>query len=1023
MVNITHPELAETKAQALPPASLDTLKQMREDMCSISASRDFKLQSNQRFLRRVLSPDSPTRNLLMVHGTGVGKTCTAIQIAEEYIIRPEFQDKRVFVLANPSIQENFKSQIFDITRVNPDTDGVILSKQCTGRRYFDMIQRSQSEPLRYTDKTSQQRIMKLASRIIGEFYEFQGYQGFAKIVTDKQQELKSQNEMDAWIHKTFDNRLIIVDEAHNLRETTETESSKLVAVALERVLKTANGITLVLLTATPMYDQYDELVYYFNLFLWNDRKQGLKDSVKASDIFTENGEFKDGGETRFRGWCQDYVSYVKGGNPFTFPFRLPPPDSLIAPADRTTDIFNNVITDQRKYLTLTKSFVTPQQEKAITGLTVKATSDPRLICMMPENKTFRETFERSDNEYVYKNEKFLAPSKIALYSSKFGLIANILGSSSGVAFVYSNLAESGAQLFGMCLEEHGYEPAVGQRLLKETSNEVPRGSKGKYVLFTSDISDSDINKALVRLRRPENSDGSDIRVVIASPKVSEGVDFRYVRQIHVLDPWFNMSRIEQVLGRGMRTCSHALLPFEEQNCTVYLHVCRYPNSTQETLDEYIYRVFVEGKGHKIAKVKRYVMESAMDCPLQEDINTLPADWRGEEVNGQRLKIPQIRSQDRKELLLTLTEMSAPTFEDGSPEMTCKVTTYEKDESHERPLSSILDVRDEVLDKLMKLFVKKPIWKRTDLYEHSMMKQYTPDVLDYILQNAIETGFQLKDKKGRTGHLEAKDGVFAFGVGKDDTMLERLLETSEGTPVEIPEQDVSVAQSQASSVQLEAIRDLFNDYVWPEHIKARFSEEILHWYLLDTILKAEEKAEAMLRIDWSDPPLYAKPLLITKDDGTHMYVLGSKKIYNENDELIDGLVGSDRDAYNKWISERKDIFVEKKNDLFAAIKENSIVFNLDEKSAEIQRASRSKTIGGRTCTTYKETTLNAFSEWLVGEPFPKEVKTKKDRCLYLDLLVREAVQTGKEGIFWITPEEFAIFNEDEHRGNLLQRLKD
>jgi hypothetical protein len=265
-------------------------------------------------------------------------------------------------------------------------------------------------------------------------------------------------------------------------------------------------------------------MYYFNLFLWNDRKQGLKESVKASDIFTENGEFKEGGETKFRGWCQDYVSYVKGGNPFTFPFRLPPPESLIAIPDRTSDIFNNPITDQRKYLTLTKSFVTPQQEKAIKGLTVKATSDPRLICMMPENKSFRETFERSDNEYVYKTEKFLAPSKIALYSSKFGLVTNILGSSSGIAFVYSNLAESGAQLFGMCLEEHGYEPAIGQRLLKETSNEVPRGSKGKYVLFTSDISDSDINKALVRLRRPENSDGSDIRVVIASPKVSEGVD-------------------------------------------------------------------------------------------------------------------------------------------------------------------------------------------------------------------------------------------------------------------------------------------------------------------------------------------------------------------------------------------------------------------------------------------------------------------------------------------------------------------
>jgi len=166
MVNVSHEELAETKSQPLPVnATLDALKQMRESLCSSSMSKDFKLQANQRFLRRVLSPESPTRSLLMVHGTGQGKTCTAIQIAEEYIIRPEFQDKRVLVLANPSVQENFKAQIFDISRVSVDADGLLLSKQCTGRRYLDMIQRSQSESLRYTDKASQQRVMNLANKI------------------------------------------------------------------------------------------------------------------------------------------------------------------------------------------------------------------------------------------------------------------------------------------------------------------------------------------------------------------------------------------------------------------------------------------------------------------------------------------------------------------------------------------------------------------------------------------------------------------------------------------------------------------------------------------------------------------------------------------------------------------------------------------------------------------------------------------------------------------------------------------
>jgi len=167
MPNISHEELAETKAQPFPSdASLNVLKQMREEACSTSMSRDFKLQSNQRFLRRALSPDSPTKNLLMVHGTGVGKTCTAIQIAEEYIVRPEFQDKKVFVMANPSVQDNFKTQIFDISRVSIDPDGLVLSKQCTGRRYLDMIQRSQVETLRFTDKRVQQRITTLANKLI-----------------------------------------------------------------------------------------------------------------------------------------------------------------------------------------------------------------------------------------------------------------------------------------------------------------------------------------------------------------------------------------------------------------------------------------------------------------------------------------------------------------------------------------------------------------------------------------------------------------------------------------------------------------------------------------------------------------------------------------------------------------------------------------------------------------------------------------------------------------------------------------
>jgi Cdc6-like AAA superfamily ATPase len=217
-VNITFPELKET--QSLPRASGESLRQLREEMCSASLSRDFKLQNYQRFLRRVMSPDSPTRGLLMVHGTGTGKTCTAIQIAEEYIIRPEFQEKTVLVLANPAVQENFKSQIFNMSKVSVDPDGYLLSKQCTGRRYLDMLLRIQSEPMKWTDKATKERMNTIAQNIIKEFYEFQGYTTFAN-------NLQTQNHDEAWIHKTFDNRLIIIDEAHNMRVSEDGTPSKI----------------------------------------------------------------------------------------------------------------------------------------------------------------------------------------------------------------------------------------------------------------------------------------------------------------------------------------------------------------------------------------------------------------------------------------------------------------------------------------------------------------------------------------------------------------------------------------------------------------------------------------------------------------------------------------------------------------------------------------------------------------------------------------------------------------------------
>jgi len=1006
-------ELQETKVESLPIASLETLKNLRNEMCSNKFS---KLQSHQKFLRRILSPDSPTRSLLMVHGTGTGKTCSAIQIAEEYIIRPEFQYSKVLVIANPPVQENFRKQIFNTNNIYEDDDGLLLSKQCTGRRYLDMLQRIQKEPLKWSSPLVRQRMSNISKKIIDEFYEFQGYIEFANKLENEEQFNNNSEHIKNWIHKTYDNRIIIIDEAHNIKYSDETsmDISKKISRALEIIIKTAHNITLILLTATPMYDTYDEIIYYLNLFLWNDKKQDSNSSLQVSKIFDLDGNFKEGMETKFRGWCEDYISFIKGDNPLTFPFRLPPPNSLIAQIS-TKDIFNKHILkkDRRSILTLCHSFLKGYQKEIVPLLKpMGAQIQSQIICTLPSNKQylsniFNISSNNEDGTYEYKSTPyFLAPSQVSNYSSKFALILSLIEKSDGIIFVYSSLKELGCKLFSMCLEEHGYSNAMGKTLMKKTSEEIPKGSKGKYILLTPELTELDQKKAIDMLIRKENSNGQQVKILVGSKFIAEGIDLKNIRQIHILDYWWNMSRIEQVVGRGIRTCSHQLLPFEKQNCTIYLHISKLEdNQSQELIDEYYYRTKIEFKAKKVAFIKNIIMESAMDCPLQQDINRLPKLWR-------ELPIPQQRSQDQIELSLSLHQLASPVFGEES-DLVCKNNLKEPDPDHERPLSSYIDIRDELLDIFLDLFYKKPIWLKSDLLNNKKLKSYDPNVVIYTLQNAIESGFIIKNKQGKKGHIISRKNYYSFSLTDKDVVQDLYTDPYEDNPIDLTKIEIPKTTSKNLSIQnlLDSKKSELSSF-----LKDNFSKDVLDWYILDHALTKEERLEYMLNLDWTNPPLYAKPLKLQNN----ILVLGSQQFYKDNKKIT--LIGDDFDLYTQWVIELKQKFLSTRKLIFATMKDSKILFNLDPDSDKIEPVSRSKVIGGRACTNYSESLLKSFSEFLTSNPFPDNVKTIIQRCQYLSLVIRNAILNKKEGIIWYTPEEYEILYEDSNRKDLLLKLK-
>ena len=121
------------------------------------------------------------------------------------------------------------------------------------------------------------------------------------------------------LRNEFNNRLIVIDEVHNIRKTDNKENKK-VGMNLELLVKAAQNMRFLLLSATPMYNNYKEIVWLLNLMNMNDRRG----KMDIRDVFKANGEFKDGGEELLIRKATGYISFVRGENPYTFPYRVYP---------------------------------------------------------------------------------------------------------------------------------------------------------------------------------------------------------------------------------------------------------------------------------------------------------------------------------------------------------------------------------------------------------------------------------------------------------------------------------------------------------------------------------------------------------------------------------------------------------------------------------------------------------------------------------------------------------------------------
>ena len=241
--------------------------------------REFELLPHQLFVRNFLSSLTPYNGLLLYHGLGTGKTCSAISICEERrgYLKQINSDSRIFIIASPNVQENFKIQLFDERKLKK-IDGAWNLRACTGNTYLSEI-----NPMNMKD-LPKKIIIQEVKKIIRSSYRFIGYIEFSNFVDRILQQVKSDQAKKKLLKKIFSNNLIVIDEVHNIRHSSDNPKKK-VGINLKKVVEAASNLKLLFLSATPMYNDHQEIIWLLNILNINDNRA----PVERSEIFNKDG--------------------------------------------------------------------------------------------------------------------------------------------------------------------------------------------------------------------------------------------------------------------------------------------------------------------------------------------------------------------------------------------------------------------------------------------------------------------------------------------------------------------------------------------------------------------------------------------------------------------------------------------------------------------------------------------------------------------------------------------------------------
>lgn len=868
--------------------SSNDLKKEATNLCE----KDFEIAPHQAFVRNFLSHLTPYNGLLLYHGLGTGKTCTAISVCEnmrDYMKQMNYTN-RIIIVASPNIQKNFESQLFNKKNLHFE-NGRFTMKGCVGNKLLNealsypfglnilkkqiesSIEESNANHKNVDEiiEGHKENLVTRIDKIIHKSYSFMGYIKFSNYIESIHKPYKKSRTKQHVIAKEFSNRLIVIDEVHNIR-VQKDGATKTIIENLIRIAKYATNVKFVFMSATPIFDEPTEIINLLNLLHINDGRP----IIKKSEIFDRNGFFvkdKSGteiGKQRLEEKSRGYISFIKGSNIYTFPYRMFPSqfdskrsitfNEFTYPIKQVNNVdiiepiqfmdlymsytspyqdicyqhiknkfISKTYVDTDEYgisirlvdrLKQTLNFAYPNKKAVLYGDTVYETTlvkdkyDPydRNSITLRDSQRERVMAKIRSEDFPNVNEKLLYGSgglnacmdvirtsssiqysykqstitnygrifnfdNIGNYSHKIHAILKCIEKSKGVILIYSQYIEGGCVPLALALEEYGIkrygrhssilktdnigdieERDTNTMYTKTQYNQVYKSTAkfkpAKYMIITGDSTLSYEENELKVCTDNENKNGENIRVVIISRAGSEGLDFKFIRQVHILDTWFNNNRNEQIIGRAIRYCSHAALPFEERNVEIYLHATQFIEAhKEESIDLFMYRTS-ETKSLKIGTVTRTLKQSAVDCIITPGNHITPDILVNQTVNQNLSSNITIQYKVGDKPFSEICDYMESCVYDCKPNKKDNVE-FGKDGSNynQQHISFATDNYIDIIKSLFKehfFITKQSIINRCALkYPIDSVKQNVDYAINTMIQSRNE---YIKDMFGRTGQM-------------------------------------------------------------------------------------------------------------------------------------------------------------------------------------------------------------------------------------------------------------------------------